>query len=167
MALIRNIIDWINSWFRKPTPPPVPPPPPPPVPPPGPVEDPMETIKKRLLELHNFERTNRGTKVLKRDPRLDLAAQKHNDYMVARNNLSHNEPGRDVGKRVTEAGYMWTWVGENIAKGQRNADEVMNSWMDSSGHRANILNGHYEDVGFGVTKDSNGTWWWTTDFGAF
>lgn len=158
-----RLIDWLRKLLGggdDPVPPPVPPvPPPPPVPVPGDIEQ----IKERLLVLHNQYRAAQGLPALKRVVELDRSAQLHNDYMVRVDNLTHNEPGRDIGKRVSEQGYQWRWVGENIAWGQRTAEEVMKGWMNSSGHRANILSRNYKDVGFGVTKSGN-TWWWTANF---
>ena len=55
-------------------------------------------------------------------------------------------------------------AGENIAMGQKTPSEVMNSWMNSSGHRANILNSTYTELGVGIQKDSNGTIYWTQMF---
>lgn len=129
------------------------------------VSDDVEQIKKKLLELHNQYRIAQGLFVFKRVIELDRAAQLHNDYMVQIDNLTHNgENGRNIGKRVNEHDYQWISVGENIAWGQNTPEEVMNSWMNSSGHRANILSREYEDIGFGVTKSGN-TWWWTVNFG--
>jgi uncharacterized protein YkwD len=167
--LLRWLLGLNNPPTPQPTPDPVPTPTPDPVPVPTPTPvptppvDPMESIKQQLFDSHNRERVQRGLSPFTRNTALDTAAQLHNDYMVAHNNLTHNEPGRDIGVRVTQQGYIWTTCGENIAEGQTSVDEVMNSWMNSSGHRANIL-GKFHDVGFGVTKSGN-TWWWTTDFG--
>lgn len=153
-----KLIDWLRRWLDpKPTPP-VPPAPPVPVP------TDTEQIKQRLLALHNQQRAAKGLSALARVVELDRAAQLHNDYMVKNNNLTHDEPRRDIGVRAKDQGYNWSWVGENIAQGQRTAEEVMNDWMNSSGHRANILSGNYKDVGFGVTQAGN-VWWWTVDFG--
>ena len=58
-------------------------------------------------------------------------------------------------------GITYTAAGENIANGQRTAAEVMNSWMNSSGHRANILNSAYNQIGVGVARDKNGNLFWT------
>jgi uncharacterized protein YkwD len=127
-----------------------------------PALSPAEKIKNRLYELHNQERRRRNVPLLNRNVKLDRAAQDHNDWMIKNNRLSH---GKDVGERVRKQGYNWSWVGENIAMGYKTPETVMSGWMDSSGHRANILNGRFKDVGFGVTQDSQGRWWWTTDFG--
>ena len=61
-------------------------------------------------------------------------------------------------------GISFTAAAENIASGQRTAAEVMNSWMNSAGHRANILNATYNQLGVGAAKDSNGNLYWTQMF---
>lgn len=163
-----RLIEWLKKLLgigdtpKPPTPPPVPPTPPPV--PPVPTDE-IERAKQRLLELHNQERLQRGLPPLNRVVELDRSAQLHNDYMVRSQRLTHDEPGgRSIGYRVREQGYNWNYVGENIAYGQRTPEEVMDSWMNSSGHRANILSPNFKDVGFGVTKSGN-TWWWTVNFG--
>lgn len=120
----------------------------------------IEQIKQRLLELHN----NNRVIPLKRSNKLDNSAQLHNDYMVSTGTLTHDEPGRTLGDRISEQGYNWNYIGENIAMGQNTPEEVMKSWMNSLGHRNNIQNPHFNDVGFGVTN-ANNIWWWTVNFG--
>jgi len=121
-------------------------------------------IKEELLKAHNNERAKKGVRPLGYNKKLDAAAQKHTEWMAINRNLDHNEGRHSVGDRVTDEDYQWSWVGENIAEGQGDTAEVMDSWMHSSGHRANILNGHYQEVGFGYAKDRNGTIYWTADF---
>jgi len=159
MKFLTNILNWIKSWFSKPEPIPTPPVTPD-------LPDEIEIIKLKLFELHNEQRQKRNIKLLQYNKFLESSAQKHNDWMDQNNKLSHSEPGRDLGERVREQGYDWKWVGENIAMGQVTAEQVMNSWMNSSGHKANILNGHFVDVGFGVSRDKRGIYWWTANFGA-
>jgi uncharacterized protein YkwD len=181
MGILSNFFRWIGSWFSKSTPPaPTPPVPQPPIPVPPPVppqeEDPREAMKRRLLELHNEERSRRGINPLSYRGELEKAAQRHNDWMVRNNRLTHSESGndfdtlRDHADRISREGYRWSWAGENIAMGQgglyATPEAVFKGWMNSSGHRANILNSRFKDVGFGVTKDRNGGWWWTVNFGA-
>lgn len=151
---MREFIEWLRRLFGIGT---KPAPPSPPQPPPS---SDVEQIKQRLLELHNQNRAI----PLKRVEELDRSAQLHNDYMVRTGKLTHDEPGRPLGNRVSEQGYNWSYLGENIALGQRNAEEVMKSWMNSSGHKSNIQNLNFKDVGFGVTH-ANNTWWWTVNFG--
>lgn len=97
---------------------------------------------------------------------LTTAASRHSADMVARDYFSHTSPdGTDPGARITAAGYRWSTYGENIAKGQQTAAAVMDSWMNSSGHRANILNCAFKEIGVGK-EDSSGGPVWTQVFGA-
>jgi uncharacterized protein YkwD len=61
-------------------------------------------------------------------------------------------------------GISYSYAGENIAKGQTTPQSVMTSWMNSSGHRANILNANYTQIGVGVVKNSSGSLIWTQQF---
>ena len=65
--------------------------------------------------------------------------------------------GVDFATRITNAGYRWSGAGENIAKGQRTPQDVMTSWMNSSGHKANILNCKFKNIGVGVAADTRGS----------
>jgi uncharacterized YkwD family protein len=65
---------------------------------------------------------------------------------------------------MRQFGISYTSAGENIAKGQRTPDEVMNGWMNSPGHRANIMNTNYTEIGVGYVTDSNGTGYWVQEF---
>ena len=83
---------------------------------------------------------------------------------MARNNrLDHNQNGVTFDKRIRAEGYQFWTAGENIAMGQRDPAAVMNSWMNSSGHRANIVKTGFKDVGFGIAE-SNGRKYWCADF---
>ncbi|MFD3325622.1 sigma-70 family RNA polymerase sigma factor [Streptomyces sp. NPDC058701] len=120
----------------------------------------------QVVALVNKERATAGCGPLKEDPQLRAAAQGHSDDMAKRDFFSHTSPdGTDPGKRTTAAGYRWSTYGENIAKGQQTAQSVMESWMNSSGHRANILNCSFKDIGVGIHQGAGGPWW-TQNFGA-
>ena len=79
--------------------------------------------------------------------------------MLKNNNLSHFENGKGPGDRIITEGYKWSAYGENIASGYATPQAVFQGWLNSSGHRANIENKHYKDVGFGIAGK-----YWTTDF---
>ena len=84
---------------------------------------------------------------------------------AARGYFSHTTPeGVDFATRITKAGYRWSGAGENIAKGQRTPADVMTSWMNSAGHKANILNCGFKNLGVGVAADASGALVWTQDF---
>ncbi|MGY6018762.1 sigma-70 family RNA polymerase sigma factor [Streptomyces spinosirectus] len=126
---------------------------------------PSDTVAQ-VVALVNQERAKAGCGALTEDPQLEKAAQGHSDDMAARGFFDHTNPdGADPGQRITAAGYKWSTYGENIAQGQQTAAAVMESWMNSPGHRANILNCSFKDIGVGVHKGSGGPWW-TQDFGA-
>ncbi|MFG2719790.1 sigma-70 family RNA polymerase sigma factor [Streptomyces sp. NPDC048416] len=120
---------------------------------------------QQVLDLVNSERSKAGCSALTSNPELYDAALKHSENMAAQNFFDHTDPsGADPGKRITAAGYQWSTYGENIARGQADAAAVMDSWMHSPGHRANILNCAFKEIGIGVHYGSGGPWW-TQDFG--
>ncbi|MGW1002719.1 sigma-70 family RNA polymerase sigma factor [Streptomyces sp. NPDC002520] len=126
---------------------------------------PSDTVSQ-VVALVNKERAAAGCGPLTEDPQLEKAAQDHSDDMAARGFFDHTDPdGTDPGQRITAAGYRWSTYGENIAKGQQTPESVMDSWMNSPGHRANILNCSFKDIGVGIHRGSGGPWW-TQDFGA-
>lgn len=132
-------------------------------PPPAPAP---QGVAGQVVALANKERAAAGCGPLKEDAQLRAAAQGHSDDMAARDFFSHTNPdGADPGQRTTAAGYRWSTYGENIARGQQTAKSVMDSWMKSPGHRANILNCAFRDIGVGIHQGSGGPWW-TQNFGA-
>ncbi|MFG2635398.1 sigma-70 family RNA polymerase sigma factor [Streptomyces sp. NPDC048362] len=120
----------------------------------------------QVIALVNKERATAGCAPVTEDAQLDRAAQGHSDDMAARNFFDHTNPdGADPGQRITAAGYRWSTYGENIAEGQQTPQAVMDSWMNSPGHRANILNCSFKNLGVGVHKGGGGPWW-TQNFGS-
>jgi uncharacterized protein YkwD len=101
---------------------------------------------------------------------LTQSAAAHSDDMVARNFFSHTgSNGSNVGDRATAAGYNWRTLGENIAAGQSSIAQVMDGWMKSDGHCANLMNAQYRDIGVAcVTGNANTSYrtYWTQNFGA-
>ncbi|MFD9903414.1 sigma-70 family RNA polymerase sigma factor [Streptomyces sp. NPDC059063] len=133
--------------------------------PPAP-QAPSGSTAQQVLTLVNAERRKAGCGPLTQNSRLATAAQRHSADMRARNYFDHTSPdGTDPGQRITAAGYKWSTYGENIARGQQTASSVMKSWMNSEGHRANILNCSFKELGVGIEKGSGGPWW-TQNFGA-
>ncbi|MEV4708895.1 CAP domain-containing protein [Actinoplanes sp. NPDC049316] len=122
-------------------------------------------LEAEVVRIVNDERAKAGCKTLTADDRLTAAARGHSADMAARNFFSHTTPeGVEFATRITNAGYRWSGAGENIAKGQRTPAEVMTAWMNSSGHRANILNCGFKNIGVGVAADAQGALVWTQDF---
>ncbi|MFD2468167.1 CAP domain-containing protein [Amycolatopsis silviterrae] len=120
------------------------------------------TLVGQVLSLVNDERDKAGCDPVAEEPHLDKAAQGHSDDMSERDYFSHDTPeGESFADRITDAGYPKPGA-ENIAKGATSADQVMRMWMNSSGHRKNILNCSLKKLGVGVATDG---WYWTQDFG--
>ena len=120
-----------------------------------------------LLQLINDSRAQAGVKPLGFDAELVNAAGKHSDWMVAQDVFSHTgENGSSAAGRMTAAGYTWTAAGENIAyisgSGAATVDagdvqQLHSMLMNSAGHRANLLNANFTEVGIGITQgDYNG-----------
>ena len=120
-----------------------------------------ETYAMQVAGMVNRERAANGLAPLKYSDKLSEAALVRAEEIQSV--CSHTRPnGTRCFTAVTEAGINYTSAGENIAYGQRNPEEVMNAWMNSSGHRANIL-GAYDYIGVGVTY-KNGTYYWSQFF---
>ncbi|MFJ8808605.1 CAP domain-containing protein [Streptomyces sp. NPDC102490] len=119
----------------------------------------------RVLALVNEERAAAGCAPVTANDRLTRAADDYSDVMASSGVMSHTGPdGSTMASRVEAAGYQWSTLGENIARGQADAAAVMDSWMNSPGHRANILNCSFKELGVGVHFGDGGPWW-TQDFG--
>ncbi|WIV59745.1 CAP domain-containing protein [Amycolatopsis nalaikhensis] len=116
----------------------------------------------QVITLVNEERANVGCKPLTEESHLTTAAQDYSEQMSAENFFSHTSPdGTTFDQRIKNAGYSKPGA-ENIAKGQTSAAQVMDAWMNSAGHRANILNCSLTKIGVGVTTKG---WYWVQDFG--
>lgn len=100
---------------------------------------------------------------------LTQAAAAHSDDMVAGNFFSHTgSNGSTLGTRATAAGYSWNALGENIAAGQPTVTEVVDGWMKSDGHCANIMNANFREIGAACVAGGAGNTYrtyWTQDFG--
>lgn len=129
---------------------------PPPQPPPS---QQLPDNIRQLLDLHNKERTLKGRPELRIDEDLNDYADKHAQWMANNNNLKHSNINNVMKFPDTRT------AGENIAWNQQNPQEVTKAWMNSSGHRANILNRDFTRVGFGLSLESNNSQpYWCTVF---
>jgi uncharacterized protein YkwD len=112
----------------------------------------------QVLTLVNAERAAAGCRALVADPALAAVARAHSQDMRDRGFFSHQNPdGLSPFDRAERAGISAR--AENIARGQKDAAAVMDAWMNSSGHRANILNCGLTRLGVGVAEGSGGPWW--------
>lgn len=117
-------------------------------------------LAEEVVSLVNNERSHHGCDPVEVDTRLTAAAQEHSEDMNSRNYMSHHSPeGEGPGERAERHGYH-AWGAENVAKGQTSPEQVMNAWMNSPGHRRNILNCGLESIGVGEAGYA-----WTQKFG--
>ncbi|MGW7757783.1 CAP domain-containing protein [Streptomyces violaceusniger] len=124
-------------------------------------------LVSEVIALTNAERAAARLAPLAPDPRLTAAAQAHSDDMVARDFYSHTGPeGHQPWDRARTAGATHRGIGENIACGQRSPAEVVRGWMNSPGHRANILKPDFTHIGVGHATGSRAGTYWTQVFGA-
>jgi uncharacterized protein YkwD len=121
-----------------------------------------------VVDLTNVERAGRGRARLRANPRLMRAAQLHAEQMARAGQLAHDLPNAAYPRtedRLAAARYRWQMYGENVAQGQSNAAEAMRSWMHSPGHRKNILNPGYTELGTGYAVDRAGRPYFVQVFG--
>jgi uncharacterized protein YkwD len=126
------------------------------------------TEENEVLRLTNAERAKGGCSPLAPDAQLHTAALGHSSDMAAKNYFSHtSQDGRTFMDRIRAAGFTGGsgWA-ENIAMGQPTPASVVTAWMNSSGHRANIMNCKYTLLGVGAAKNAKGQIYWTQDFAA-
>jgi len=116
-----------------------------------------QDVEATILIAHNTPREQQRIQKLVGDRNLDAIAQAHANWMVANRNLTHQSLNKIM--------RTWRTGGENIACGQRTEAEVLRSWINSSGHRANILNRNFTHVGFGIAVAADGTVYWCVNFG--
>jgi uncharacterized protein YkwD len=111
----------------------------------------LAAVRKEMFERVNALRAAAGCAPVIADPRLNTAAQKHADDMLARRYYNHVTPeGATPLDRAQEAGFSAGVIAENIAEGQFTVGEVMDGWMRSEGHRANVLNPKVTELGIGL-----------------
>lgn len=125
---------------------------------------PHADAEAEVLSIVNDRRAENGCGALERDSRLDTAARLHAEDMAVNDYFDHtSQDGRTPTDRAHDQGYEGG-VGENIAYGYPDAEAVMEGWMNSEGHRANILNCDYDVIGIGA-HDRDGTVYWVQMFG--
>ena len=123
------------------------------------------TRQVQVVRLVNQERAAAGLGSLASDSQLAAVAQKKAEDMAKNGYFSHTSPTYGSAfDMLKAAGISYRTAGENIAKGQKTAETVMNGWMNSSGHRSNILNSGYTRIGVGYAVDGSGTPYWVQIF---
>ena len=125
----------------------------------------VNSMEKQVASLTNSERKAKGLSVLTLDNQLSKLARLKAEDMAKKGYFSHTSPTYGSAfDMMNKYGVSYRTAGENIAKGQKTAESVMNGWMNSSGHRANILSSAYTNIGVGYAKDSRGNTYWVQIF---
>ena len=118
----------------------------------------------RVLVLVNAERDKAGCSPVTVDAKLTKAAQDHSQDMADHTNMSHTgSDGSSMSDRLARVGYRFSTAGENVAAGYGTPESVMDGWMNSPGHKANILNCAFKEIGIGLAGPGN---YWTQNFGS-
>jgi len=122
-------------------------------------------FQKSVIDLVNKERAVAGLNALTENGELDKVATLKSEDMAKLGYFSHTSPtyGSPF-DMLTQFGINYTAAGENIAYGQSTPEEVMNGWMNSQGHKDNILNKNFTQIGVGIAKKANGQLVWTQTF---
>ncbi|RLN49942.1 hypothetical protein BBJ29_001694 [Phytophthora kernoviae] len=126
-----------------------------------------DEYQSQMLALVNKQRAAQGLSSLCLNSKLLSSSARHSDDMAKNNYMAHNgSDGSTMEERITEAGFIWTAVGENVAAGQEDVESVMTAWMNSPEHKANIL-GDYKMFGsaYAYNADTEYKHYWTQDFG--
>lgn len=124
--------------------------------------DEAASVEQEVIRLVNVERSKAGLPALKEDWELSRVAEHKSMDMQKRNYFSHTSPTYGSPFDMMKSfGIDYRSAGENIARGQRSAEEVVDAWMNSEGHRKNILNRNFTHIGVGYVADGN---YWTQMF---
>ncbi|HEK8758918.1 TPA: sporulation protein [Clostridioides difficile] len=131
----------------------------------GSTSESFSAYQKEVVDLVNIERAKAGLNPLTLDSSISNVATKKSQDMIDNNYFSHNSPAYgspfDMLKKF---GISYKTAGENIAMGQKTPKEVVNAWMNSEGHRKNIMNPNFSKIGVGVAQKSVGSIYWTQIF---
>ncbi|SCH54121.1 CAP domain-containing protein [Romboutsia sp. Marseille-P6047] len=121
--------------------------------------------QQEVVNLVNKERAKYGLSPLKSNASLANVATIKSQDMVNKNYFSHTSPtyGSPF-DMMKQFGISYRTAGENIAMGQKTPSEVVTAWMNSEGHRANILNANFTEIGIGIAQNSKGQLYWTQMF---
>lgn len=122
----------------------------------------LSQFEQEVIELTNVERSNHGLAPLEADVELSNVARDKSKDMQSRNYFDHTSPTYGSPFDMMRSyGISYQAAGENIARGQQTPEEVVNAWMNSQGHRENILNGDFTHIGVGFVEQGN---YWTQMF---
>ena len=124
----------------------------------------LSADEKTILNLINKEREKAGLSPLKADAKLNRVARTHSLNMAKQNTLAHELDGKGPAERMKDAGYQLRTFGENCGWGSRTPAAAVQMWMNSEGHRENILTGEFVDTGIGIATGKGGQKYYTQVF---
>ncbi|WP_132244764.1 SafA/ExsA family spore coat assembly protein [Marinisporobacter balticus] len=125
----------------------------------------IKVLENEVIKLVNMERSKNGLQPLTTNWQLSRCARYKSQDMINKNYFAHQSPTYGSPFKMMESfGLHFSAAGENIAKGQRTPQAVMNAWMNSPGHRSNILSTSFSEIGVGLAKDKSGVCYWTQMF---
>lgn len=125
----------------------------------------INALENEVIRLTNIERSKRGLATLKTNWQLSRCARYKSQDMINRGYFAHQSPTYGSPFDMIESfGISMAAGGENIAMGQRTPQEVVKAWMNSPGHRGNMLSTAFTEIGVGVAKNKNGSYYWTQMF---
>ncbi|HAQ39505.1 MAG TPA: hypothetical protein DCM73_00775 [Clostridiales bacterium] len=125
----------------------------------------VSSYEQKVVELVNVERQKAGLPVLTLDAEISNVARLKSKDMADKNYFAHQSPTYgSAGNMLNQFGIRWSAWGENIAAGQKTPEDVVTAWMNSEGHRANILSAKFSKIAVGYVTNSNGRSYWTQMF---
>lgn len=125
----------------------------------------VQTLETEVVKLVNAERSKRGLQTLQQDWQVSRVARYKSQDMINKGYFAHQSPTFGSPFKMMESfNIKFSAAAENIAYGQRTPQEVMNSWMNSPGHRNNILSPIYTHMGCGLARSKSGVAYWTQMF---
>jgi len=126
-----------------------------------------DTLTQDLLAAINAERVKRRLPPLRTSSTLMQVADFYSCRLIDGRFFDHVDPfdGSTVDTRVTDFGYAFQKVGENLAAGHKTAKDAVSAWMESPGHRANLLDPAFTETGIAVKTGGDYGWYWVQEFG--
>jgi uncharacterized protein YkwD len=126
----------------------------------------LSNDEKTILELTNKARAEKNLPPLTVNPMLTAVARAHSANMAKKGEMNHVLDGKNPADRVKDAGYRYSWTGENIAMGENvTVPDIFGGWMKSKAHRDNILKPEYQEIGIGIARNDKGEVYYTQEFG--
>jgi uncharacterized protein YkwD len=130
-------------------------------------DPPLSRDEKTILELTNKARVDNKLPPLTLNAVLTKVARAHSANMAKKGEMNHVLDGKRPADRIKEAGYDYSWCGENIAMGENvSVQQIFDEWMKSQGHRENILKKQYQEIGIGIARADDGKVYYSQEFGA-